>query len=176
MKNLKDISAGKKAPDVVNAIIEIPRGSRNKYEYDVELGIFRLDRVLYSAVHYPTAYGFIPHTLWDDGDPLDILVIIDEDLAVGVLVDVRPVGMLRMEDDKGSDNKILGVAVHDPRYEAVRDVHDVQKHRLVEIEHFFETYKHLEKRSVKSYGWSHANAAKEAIRKAMDKYERNKAF
>jgi len=99
--NLKDIPAGDKAPQIVNAIVEIPKGSRNKYEYDLNLGLFTLDRVLYSSMHYPEAYGFIPSTLYEDGDPVDVLIFIDQPLHVGVLVEVRPVGILRMKDEKG---------------------------------------------------------------------------
>src|SRR5690242_11479982 len=110
MKNYKDIPIGEKAPESVNAIIEIPRGSRNKIEYNPSLGIFQLDRVLYSAVHYPYSYGFIPSTLWDDGDPLDILVFCDQELITGLLLEVIPIGGLEMIDDKGSDLKVIAVA------------------------------------------------------------------
>jgi len=168
--NLKDLPIGLKFPDAVNAVIEIPDGSRNKYEYDVELEIFRLDRVLYSAVHYPTAYGFIPSTFYDDGDPLDVLVMCSQPLAIGILLDVRPVGVLRMRDDKGQDDKILSVAVWDEHYKDVNRVEQLPHHLLVEIEHFFATYKELEGKDVKSFGWEPAEFAKAAIRQSHQKY------
>jgi len=108
--------------------------------------------------------------MWDDGDPLDILVMVDESLSVGVLLEVRPIGLLKMRDEKGSDYKVLGVAVNDPRYSSFHDVTDIPKHVLVEIEHFFETYKALENKHVKTRGWSHAVAARKAILRAMSQY------
>lgn len=151
--NLKDFPIGEHFPEVVNAIIEIPEGSRNKYEYDPELNIFKLDRVLYSAVHYPTAYGFIPGTYYDDGDPLDILVLTSQPLSIGILVEARPLGVLRMRDDKGPDDKIISVAIRDEHYKDVLRVEQLPHHLLVEIEHFFSTYKHLEGKEVQSFGW-----------------------
>jgi len=168
--NLKDLPIGKNFPDILHAIIEIPDGSRNKYEYDVELEIFRLDRVLYSAVHYPTAYGFIPSTFYEDGDPLDVLVMCSQPLAVGVLLEVRPVGVLRMSDDKGQDDKILSVAVHDEHYKDVTRVEQLPHHLLVEIEHFFTTYKQLEGKGVKSFGWEPTEFAKAAIKRSHEEY------
>jgi len=159
--NLKDLPIGAAAPERVNAIIEIPRGTRTKYEYDVHLGIFRLDRVLYASMFYPTAYGFIPSTLAEDGDPLDILVLISEPLDVGVMVEARPIGMLRMRDEKGEDDKILAVATHDRAYREVVELEDVAEDELRLIEHFFRTYKTLEHKDVVSHGWvarSHAHA------------------
>ena len=158
------------APDQVNAIIEIPKGTHVKIEYDVKLQIFKVDRVLYSAVHYPTAYGFIPSTLWDDGDPLDILVLTEEPLQTGLFLQTRSIGLLVMTDEKGSDSKVLSVPVHDPRYAGVNDISDIQEHFLLEAEHFFETYKQLEGKPVKSFGWQPAGEARKAIKKGMMGY------
>ncbi|MBL7961354.1 inorganic diphosphatase [bacterium] len=168
--NLKDFPIGARFPKVVNAIIEIPEGSRNKYEYDADLEIFKLDRVLYSAVHYPTAYGFIPGTHYDDGDPVDILVLTSQPLAIGILVEVRPLGVLRMRDDKGPDDKIISVAIGDEHYKDVSRVEQLPHHLLVEIEHFFSTYKHLEGKEVKSFGWEPTAFADAAIRLGRKKY------
>src|SRR5215217_901254 len=115
------------------AFIEIPRGSRNKYEYDESTGRFILDRVLYSSVHYPTDYGFIPETLADDGDALDALVIVNEPTFSGCLIPARPIGMLDMRDDKGEDEKILAVPLGDPRFEGVETLSDISAHWLREI-------------------------------------------
>jgi inorganic pyrophosphatase len=172
--NLKDIPIGKNAPNVVNAIVEIPRGSRNKYEYDLDLGVFHLDRVLYSSMHYPAAYGFIPSTLYDDGDPVDVLIFIDQPLHVGVLLEVRPVGILRMRDEKGSDDKIISVAVYDPTYSPITDLKQLPNHLLVEIEHFFSSYKELEGKATLSFGWSGAAAAKRAIMKSASVFAKTK--
>jgi inorganic pyrophosphatase len=172
--NLKDLPIGKQSPRVVNAIIEIPKGSRNKYEYDVELEVFKLDRVLYSSMVYPEAYGFVPSTLWDDGDPLDIFVFIDQPLTTGVLVEAKPVGILRMSDEKGSDDKVLSVAIGDPTYGSIHDIGDVPKHLLIEIEHFFVNYKKLEGKHVESFGWDNALMAHEAIRHAQILFKKKK--
>jgi len=128
----------------IEAMIEIPRGSRNKYEYDHERGIFRLDRVLYSSVHYPTDYGFIPGTLSGDGDPADVLVIVEEPTFPGCHVRVRPIGTLVMTDEKGEDEKILGVPVDDPRFGRIHDLKDLDEHWQKEITAFFKTYKELQ--------------------------------
>ncbi|MER3485879.1 MAG: inorganic pyrophosphatase, partial [Chloroflexota bacterium] len=128
----------------VRAFIEIPRGSRNKYEYDEQARIFRLDRVLYSSVHYPADYGFIPETLAEDGDHLDILVLVQEPTFPGCVIEARPLGGLEMHDEKGSDFKVLAVPIGDPRYAHVATLDDVGEHWLREIETFFATYKLLE--------------------------------
>ncbi|MEO6939900.1 MAG: inorganic diphosphatase [Candidatus Kapaibacterium sp.] len=171
MTNYKDIPMGANAPQVVNAIIEIPRGSRNKIEYDPELGIFRLDRVLYSAVHYPHSYGFIPSTLWDDGDPLDILVFCDQELLTGLLLEVIPIGGLEMSDDKGSDLKIIAAAAGDQSVKHLREYTDIAEHRRIEIEHFFETYKLLEEKGVTIGKWINAADAHESILRASVAYQ-----
>ncbi|MCX7620249.1 MAG: inorganic diphosphatase [Acidimicrobiales bacterium] len=128
----------------VDAVIEIPRGSRNKYEMDHESGIIRLDRRLFSATVYPADYGFVPDTLAEDGDPLDILVLLEDPTFPGCWVTARPVGMLAMEDEKGRDVKIIAVEPNEPRFREVFDLGDVQPQLLEEIRHFFEVYKMLE--------------------------------
>ncbi len=141
------------ARDPIEVVVEIPSGSRNKYEYDHGRHRFVLDRVLYSSVHYPCDYGFIEGTLADDGDPLDVLVVISEPTFPGCVVRARPVGVLDMTDDKGHDYKILAVAHDDPRWEATYALEGLSPHRLREIENFFEIYKTLEGRETQVAGW-----------------------
>lgn len=138
--------------DTVEAVIEIPAGGRNKYEYDPIRCCFRLDRVLYSSVHYPTDYGFIPDTLAEDGDHLDILVIVEEPTFPGCHVPARPIGVLDMLDVNGEDEKILAVPVGDPRFAQVMDIGDLSPHWLREIENFFATYKTLEDKATEMRG------------------------
>ena len=138
---------------LVDAIIEIPRGSRNKYEWDPVRGAFRLDRVLYSSVHYPTDYGIVPETHAPDGDPLDILVITNSPTFPGCIVPSRPIGGLDMADEKGSDFKVLAVPVGDPRFAEIHSLEDLASHWLREIETFFATYKMLEPKTTEVRGW-----------------------
>ena len=139
--------------ETVDAFIEIPRGSRNKYEYDKELKTFRLDRVLYSSVHYPSDYGYIPETLAEDGDPLDILVIVQEPTFPGCIIPARPIGGLDMWDEKGSDFKVVAVPIGDPRYAEIFTMEDAGSHWAREIETFFASYKHLENKTSEVRGW-----------------------
>ena len=147
----------------VLAMIEIPRGSRNKYEFDEESGKFFLDRVLYSSVHYPTDYGYVPETLADDGDPLDICVLMTEPSFPGCHILARPIGGLEMTDEKGEDFKLLAVPVNDPRFNHYTDLSQVGTHWLDEIEHFFATYKMLEKKITTIDGWHGLHRAIEEI-------------
>jgi inorganic pyrophosphatase len=140
-------------PDLIEVVVEIPRGSRNKYEFDHERGIFRLDRVLYSSVHYPTDYGFIEGTLSGDGDPLDILVIVEEPTFTGCHLRARPIGTLDMMDEKGPDEKILAVPTDDPRFNGIADISQLQEHWTMEIASFFRTYKELQGLAVEVRGW-----------------------
>jgi inorganic pyrophosphatase len=156
----------------VEVFVEIPQGSRNKYEYDKVRRVFVLDRVLYSSVHYPTDYGFIPDTLADDGDPLDALVIVQEPTFPGCLIPARPIGMLDMYDDKGEDEKVLAVPVGDPRFEGVHSLQDISPHWLREIENFFQTYKTLEDRMTEVRGWCDAAAAWETIERYRAAFHR----
>lgn len=129
---------------IIDVIVEIPRGSRNKYEFDHERNVIKLDRRLFSATVYPSDYGFIPDTLGEDGDPLDALVLLDDPTFPGCLVESRPVGVFWMEDDKGPDAKIICVPAADPRWSVVREIEDVPEMMRAEIEHFFDVYKMLE--------------------------------
>ena len=151
----------------IEVVIEIPSGSRNKYEYDHARQRFVLDRVLYSSVHYPCDYGFIEGSMADDGDPLDVLVVIAEPTFPGCVVRARPIGVLDMADEKGHDYKILAVAHDDPRWDGADALEDVSPHRLREIENFFETYKTLENRPTDVNGWLGVEEAWRIIDTAM---------
>jgi inorganic pyrophosphatase len=148
----------------VNVLIEIPRGSRNKYEYDEALGVIALDRTLYSAVHFPTDYGFVPGTRGEDGDPLDVLVLVEESVFPGCLVRVRLLGVLTISKSNGEpERKLLAVPVGEPRFAQYRDVADIPPHLLREIEHFFAVYKELEGSTIGSLGWAGAREAEAAL-------------
>ena len=153
--------------DPIEVVVEIPSGSRNKYEYDHDQHRFVLDRILYSSVHYPCDYGFIEGSLADDGDPLDVLVVISEPTFPGCVVRARPVGVLDMSDDKGHDYKVLAVAHDDPRWDETGTLDDLSPHRLREIENFFDTYKALEGRMTDVTGWLGADDAWRIIDAAM---------
>jgi inorganic pyrophosphatase len=150
-------------PGIVEVVVEIPRGSRNKYEYDEAADVFRLDRVLASAVHYNFDYGFITDTRAGDGDHTDALLLIDEPTFPGCRVWARPIGGLEMRDDKGEDFKVLCVAVADPHQSHVEDLDQVRPHRLIEIEHFFNTYKLLEEKATDVVGWRDAAQARAVL-------------
>ncbi|MDP9358910.1 MAG: inorganic diphosphatase [Chloroflexota bacterium] len=156
--------------ETVLAFIEIPRGSRNKYELDHVTGRLRLDRVLYSSVHYPADYGFIPETLGEDGDPLDVLVLVQEPTFPGCLVPARPVGGLDMADEKGADFKVLAVPVGDPRYAHVQTLDELGDHWLREIETFFATYKLLERKTTEVLGWHDAGEAWAEIERCRERF------
>ena len=154
-----------------DAVIEIPRGSRVKYEVDHGTGRVFLDRILYTAFGYPTNYGFFENTLGDDGDPLDVLVLLDFPLFPGVGVKVRPVGVFHMTDDGGGDAKVIAVPAGDPRWNHIQDVNDIPEFTRKEIEHFFEHYKDLEPgKWVKTEGWQNAAEAEAIVAKALAAY------
>jgi inorganic pyrophosphatase len=155
----------------VEAMIEIPRGSRNKYEYDHARHIIRLDRVLYSSVHYPTDYGFIPGTLALDGDPLDVLVIVEEPTFPGCYVRARPIGTLNMSDEKGVDEKILAVLVDDPRFSGIDRLADLTEHWTKEIAAFFSTYKELQGQPTEVRGWQGVDEAWRVIEAYRARFE-----
>ena len=155
----------------MTALIEIPRGSRNKYELDKESGLMRLDRVLYSAVHYPGDYGFIPRTLAEDNDPCDILVLVNEPTFPGCQIDARPIGVLRMLDRGDPDDKILAVPSNDPFYHEYFDIADIPQHYLKEVEHFFAIYKDLEGRRVQTVGWEKSEVAMSLILESIERYD-----
>jgi inorganic pyrophosphatase len=151
-------------------MIEIPKGSRNKYEYEKERGKIRFDRLLFSPVHYPTDYGFIEDTLALDGDALDALVLVWEPTFPGCLIEARPVGLFRMADEKGPDEKVLCVPIHDPHWNGIAELDDVPPHLLREVEHFFSIYKDLEEKEVQVEGWEPRKAAEAVIREARARY------
>ncbi len=169
-----DVSRGKNIPKEVNVIIEIPKNSLNKYEIDKETGMIALDRANYSAHPYPFDYGFVPQTLWDDGDALDVIVLTTFPLNVGVLVKVRLIAIMEMIDGGESDYKVIGVPVDDKRWDDVNDLEDINKHALKEYVHFFETYKELKKGKkgeVVINGYKGKKEAQEAVQKAISLYE-----
>jgi len=143
-----NVDLGDDPARVFNAVIEIPRGSKSKYELDKETGLLRLDRILYSSVHYPANYGFLPRTYCDDGDPLDALVLCQEDLMPLCIVAARPIGVITMRDDKGQDDKIIAVCAEDPEYAEIHDIADLAPHRTRELKQFLLDYKVLENKEV----------------------------
>ena len=153
-----------------DAIIEIPRGSRNKYEMDHETGLIRFDRVLFSPMFYPADYGFVPNTLGLDGDPLDVLVFLTEPTVPGCVIEVKPIGVLNMSDDKGQDEKILCVPVADPTWNQLEDINDMNPHTLKAVEHFFKTYKDLENKTCIVEGYGDKAQALEIIQAAYDRF------
>lgn len=158
-------------PGVINVLIEIPAGSKNKYEFDKDLNAFALDRVLFSSVHYPLDYGFVPNTLADDGDPLDGMVMMDQPTFPGCVIAARPIGMLEMIDGGDRDEKILCVPVADPRYATVRSLADVAPHRLDEIAEFFRSYKNLEKKVTEILGWQNADKVQALVSQCIAAYK-----
>jgi inorganic pyrophosphatase len=170
----KRITAGSKAPEIVNAFIEIPRGSQNKYEFDMELGVFRLDRTLYSSVFCPLDYGFIPKTLSQDGDQLDILVMGSEPVFSGCIVEARPIGLLHIIDSGKLDHKILSVQDKNPRLQTIKTLKDVKQlnpHLLEEIKHFFKVYKELQGKKVEVKDWENSEAAQREILASLKRYQ-----
>jgi len=172
---LYDIDPGPECPEVVRAIIEIPQNSANKYEYDGTLGVFRMDRALYSPMHYPGDYGFIPGTLADDNDPLDVLVLVQQPSFPGCLIEVRPVGMLNMVDNNERDQKVLAVPTKNPRYDQIHTMDQIFSHVKREIEHFFSIYKELEGKVTKMQGWGGPREVRKAISEARERYLESKS-
>lgn len=156
--------------DDTNVIIEIGKYSKNKYEIDKETGLIALDRVMHSAQDYPFDYGFVPKTLWEDGDALDVIVLTTYPLIPGILVPVRMVAMMDMIDDGDSDVKIIAVPKKDPRWDDVNDLKDINPHTLKEIEHFFATYKKVQNKEVEVRGFVDAASAKEAFNRSREIY------
>lgn len=177
MTNLwHDVPLGDNAPNEFNVIIEIPANSNNKYEIDKATGLIKLDRANYGAAPYPFDYGFAPQTLWEDDDALDVIVLTTYPLDVGILVQVRPVGVMKMIDSGESDDKIIAVPVDDKRWDDVKDLNDVNKHDLQVFQDFFETYKNLKKNDGSSKnvvtinGFEGAAAARAAVDKSVELY------
>ena len=171
MNLLHEVPLGEKAPKEFNIIIEIPRGSANKYEVDKATGLIKLDRVSYSAMYYPMDYGFAPQTYWYDDDALDVLMMSTHPLFPGILVAVRAIGGFTMVDDGDQDDKIISVPVDDPRFKKYQDLEDIQPHIKDELKHFFETYKELQKKEVKVNGFYGAKEAEETVVKSMNLYK-----
>lgn len=151
-------------------VVEIPRGSRNKYETDHITGEIFLDRMLFTSTHYPADYGFIPHTLAEDGDPLDIMVLVTEPTFPGCRVRVRPIGVFLMEDQGHADHKVISVPWGDPRWEATQSLDDLPEHVRLEFEHFFTVYKQLEKKKTAVLGWRPLEEARSVIAAALERY------
>jgi inorganic pyrophosphatase len=174
MMNLwHDVTLGKNVPEEFNTIIEIPKGSFNKYEIDKETGLIALDRANYSYAPYPCDYGFAPQTLWEDGDALDVLVLTTFPLSPGILVKVRPIAVMDMMDSGESDYKVIAVPVDDKRWDDVQDLNDINKHTLKEFTHFFETYKALKGKpaEVKIQNIMDKAAAIAAVKKSVELYK-----
>ena len=175
MMDYLHLPIGEGCPELVNAVIEVPRGGVNKYEYDKDLKVFHLDRTLYSPVHYPGDYGFIPSTRASDGDPLDVLVLVDNPSFPGCLMEVRPIGVLEMLDQGVRDEKVLAVVNNDPRYAEVGNYSDIYTHVLREIEHFCSIYKDLEGKRTKTIAWQDQKEARHVILESRDRFSGEKA-
>jgi len=172
MNLLHEIASGTK--DEMNVIVEINKGSKNKYEIDKETGLIALDRAMHSAQDYPFDYGFVPQTLWDDGDALDVVLLTTYPLFPGILVRARPVGIMHMIDGGEADEKVLAVPVDDPRWKECLDLEDVNKHTLKEIAHFFATYKQIQGKEVAVGEFEGKAAAEAAFTRAMQMYKDTK--
>lgn len=164
------VSPGNKPPEEINAIVEIPKGRRSKFEVDKKTGLMKLDRYLYSSAHYPGDYGFIPQTLAEDGDPLDVIVMVNEPTFPGCLIEARPLGLFRMTDKGDNDFKVLAVPSYDPIFAEYKNLWRVPPHFLREVEHFFATYKQLEDAEVVTMGWEQADAAHREIESCIKRY------
>lgn len=166
-----DIPMGPNPPDLIHVVVEIPGQTRNKYEYDHHLGVMKLDRVLASSLHYPADYGLIPQSLYGDGDPLDVLVLIKEPTFTGCLLTARPIGIFKMLDQGEPDDKILAVVQNDPLYEEFEGLRDVPPHFLREVGHFFSVYKDLEGKRVEVLGWGRRDEARQQILMSQKLYQ-----
>jgi inorganic pyrophosphatase len=164
------VPPGTDLPSVVHAIVEIPKGRRSKFEVDKKTGLLRLDRYLYSSSHYPGDYGFIPQTLAEDGDALDILVMVNEPTFSGCLIEARVLGVFRMKDRGANDYKVLGVPHRDPLFGEYKDLADVPSHFLKEVEHFFVTYKQLEGVTIEPEGWENSEQAANEVRASVERF------
>jgi inorganic pyrophosphatase len=169
MNLLHDIPAG--SADEMNVIIEIPKFSKNKYEIDKETGMIALDRVMHTAQDYPFDYGFVPQTLYDDGDALDVVVLTTYPLAPGILVRCRPVAVMGMVDDGERDDKVIAVPVGDPRFDEIKDLGDLNTHFLKEMKHFFGTYKKIQNKEVEVLDFEGRGKAREAFEKSVEMYK-----
>lgn len=167
--NISKLTIGEHTPTIVTCVIEIQKGTKNKYEYNDEIDALVLDRIIHSSVVYPANYGFIPQTYADDGDHLDILIIADDSLLPGSVASVRPIGVLKMTDDKGIDDKIIAVIDNDPKYDGYKDIADINEAFKKEIIHFFQVYKELEMKKVTVEGYLPASEAYKIIKASQTK-------
>jgi inorganic pyrophosphatase len=174
MVNYLELPVGDRAPEVFRAVIEIPLDGTQKFEYDKQLHVFKLDRNLHSPVHYPGDYGFIPSTLSDDGDPLDVLVLVPSPSFPGCVQEVRPIGLLEMLDQGVLDEKVLAVGKNNPRFANIWNYTDIYPHMLKEITHFFSIYKDLEGKRVEMKGWRDAAYARDRVTYAMKQFDGRK--
>lgn len=177
MKSLNSymlIPPGNNIPRVVNAIVEIPKGRRNKFEVDKKSGLIRLDRYLFASSHYPGDYGFIPQTLAEDGDPLDVLVMVNEPTFSGCLIETRVIGLFKMKDNGQNDYKVLGVPHTDPLFAGYHELNHVPSHFLKEVAHFFATYKQLEGVPIEVQGWASANEAIREVGLSVKRYKKKR--
>lgn len=172
MKDILKSINPRKSKDTINVIIEIEKGSKNKYEIDKDTGLITLDRVMYTAQSYPFDYGFVPNTLWYDGDPLDVVLLTSYSIHPGVLVEARPIAYLNMIDNGESDAKVIAVPAHDPRFINIKDIEDINPHTLDEINHFFETYKMLEKKKVEVPSTHNKKETEEVIDEAIELFKK----
>jgi len=166
----RELPPGPDVPNVIYVVVEIPKRSRNKYEYDEHGGFIKLDRVLYSSLHYPGDYGFIPRTIHDDGDPLDAIVITNEPTFSGCVIEARPLGIFHLIDRDIPDDKILAVPNTDPAFDHYKDLSDVSPHFLEEVTHFFSVYKDLEQAKVHAQGWEGIEKAHQEIERGIEMY------
>lgn len=173
MNLLHDIAPG--TAEAMNVIVEIPKFSKNKYEIDKETGLIALDRVMHTAQDYPFDYGFVPQTLFDDGDALDVVLLTTYPLVPGILVKARPVAIMEMTDGGDRDDKIVAVPVDDPRFSEIQDLTDLNKHFIKEMQHFFETYKKIQNKEVSVGEWKGKTSAQEAFTRSVEMYNTNKA-
>ena len=164
-----DLPAGKK--NEMNVIIEVPRGSKNKYEIDKKTGLIALDRVMHTAQDIPYDYGFVPQTLWDDDDALDVIILTTYPLFPGVLVRARPVAIMKMIDSGDPDDKVIAVPAEDPRWNDVKDLTDINKHSLKEMKHFYSTYKDLQGKKVEIKGFKGKKEAEKAFERSQRLYK-----
>jgi inorganic pyrophosphatase len=169
---LHDVTPGDDIPNEITVVIEINKGSKNKYELDKATGLIKLDRVMYTGQDYPFDYGFVPQTHWYDGDPLDVVMLTTYPLIPGILLTARPVAVIDMVDGGESDAKIVAVPTEDPRFNNVKDLSDVNPHTIEEIVHFFETYKKMQKKVVTIEGVRDASSAKKVIEEGIDLYKK----
>lgn len=165
-----EVSAGEDVPNIINVIVEIPKGSKNKYEIDKETGLIKLDRAMKTSQDYPFDYGFVPQSLWEDNDPLDVVLLTTSPLSPGILVEARPVGVMNVIDCGEGDDKILAVPKSDPRWDDTVNIQDVNKHTLKEIQHFFETYKTIDGKKVVVKGIGKKADAIAVIKKGLKMY------